>query len=307
MPRLTRFRWFALSVLPFLIGALLDMSAGHAQTPPKKIVVCSTTQIADFTRQVVGDLWEVKCVLGEGEDPHGYRTTAQDNVVVAGADLCLENGWNLEGHAWMQNMAQNAGKPIRTCINGVKAIQTEEKQGTVEDPHAWMNPINAWQYVQNIRDAVSEIDPDNAWQYEARAELYRLQLKSLGLWIKQQVSQIPAEKRILVTHHDAFEYFCQAYSFTAISPKGWTTGELAGINPKKIPEIAKRIRSQGVKSVFIESSTNRELVDQIAREAGVKVGGKLYSDAMGPKGSAAESYIGMMRENVLTIVSALKQ
>ena len=294
-----------------LLTAMVFLAApahtAEGQEPKKKIIVCSTTQIADFARNVVGDLWEVQCVLGPGEDPHNYRTTTKDSAAVSGSDLCLENGWDLEGHGWMTTLAKNAGKPIKTCIEGVDPINTDEEGSSVKDPHAWMNANNAWIYVKNIRDAVTEIDPDNAAVYEGRADLYRLQLKSLNLWIGKQVAQIPAERRILVSHHDAFEYFCRAYNFTAISPKGWTTEELTGMNPQKIPEIVEQIRAQGVKSVFIETTLNSEIVDQIAREAGVEIGGELYSDAMGPEGTAAESYIGMMRENVLTIVEALKE
>ena len=294
-----------------LLTAMVFLAApantAEGQEPKKKIIVCSTTQIADFARNVVGDLWEVQCVLGPGEDPHNYRTTTKDSAAVSGSDLCLENGWDLEGRGWMTTLAKNAGKPIKTCIEGVDPINTDEEGSSVKDPHAWMNANNAWIYVKNIRDAVTEIDPDNAAVYEGRADLYRLQLKSLNLWIGKQVAQIPAERRILVSHHDAFEYFCRAYNFTAISPKGWTTEELTGMNPQKIPEIVEQIRAQGVKSVFIETTLNSEIVDQIAREAGVEIGGELYSDAMGPEGTAAESYIGMMRENVLTIVEALKE
>ena len=295
-------------LLSATIFAIAHTQTAGAQEPAeKKIIVCSTTQIADFARNVVGDSWEVQCVLGPGQDPHNYRTTTKDSAAVAGSDLCLENGWNLEGHGWMNTLAKNAGKPIKTCVEGVKPLSTDEEGGSVKDPHAWMDASNAWIYVQNIRDAVTEMDPENAAAYEARADLYRLQLKSLNLWIGKQVGQIPAERRILVSHHDAFEYFCKAYNFTAISPKGWTTDELVGMNPQKIPEIVEQIRNQGVKSVFIETTLNRELVDQIAREAGVQIGGELYSDAMGARGTAGETYIGMMRENVLTIVGALKE
>ena len=296
-----------LLLLAAMMVVIAPAQSSVAQEPKKKIIVCSTTQIADFARNVVGDLWEVKCVLGPGEDPHNYRTTTDDSAAVASSDLCLENGWNLEGHGWMNTLATNAGKPIKTCVEGVEPVSTDEGGTSVKDPHAWMDANNAWVYVQNIRDAVTELDPENAATYAARADLYRLQLKSLNLWIGKQVGQIPAERRILVSHHDAFEYFCKAYNFTAMSPKGWTTDELTGMNPQKIPEIVEQIRSQGVKSVFIETTLNRKLVDQIAREAGVQIGGELYSDAMGAQGTAGETYIGMMRENVLTIINALKE
>ena len=185
-------------LLATMIAAFALAETAVAQDPEKKIIVCSTTQIADFARNVVGDSWEVQCVLGPGQDPHNYRTTTNDSAAVAGSDLCLENGWNLEGHGWMSTLAKNAGKPIKTCVDGVEPLSTDEEGGSVEDPHAWMDANNAWIYVKNIRDAVTEMDPDNAAAYEARADLYRLQLKSLNLWIGKQVGQIPAERRILV-------------------------------------------------------------------------------------------------------------
>ena len=299
-------------VLPLLI--LVIASTGvHAEDPApaaandaKKIVVCSTTQIADFARNVAGDQWEVKCVLGPGQDPHSYKPNAADGGDVAGADLCLENGWNLEGHGWMRTLAENSQRPIKTCVEGVTPLQTEDATGEVKDPHAWMDPENAWIYVKNIRDALSEIDPDNAELFASRADLYRYQLKSLRVWIGSEVNKIPLQRRVLVSHHDAFGYFCHAFKFEARSPQGWSTAELKGVSPTKQKEIAQMIRDEGVKSIFVETTLGKEMIRAIAKEAGVKIGGELYSDAMGPKGSAGETYIGMMRENVLTIVEALK-
>lgn len=278
-----------------------------AQEETKKLVaVCSTTQIADFTRQVVGDRWEVVCVLAPGEDPHTYEVGNDDLLSVKRADLCLENGWNLEGHAWMSNLAKTAGKPVVTCVENVKPLKVDEEGETVNDPHAWFNTTNASIYVTNICNAVSKLDPDNAKEYKARADLYNIQLRGLNFWINETVNAIPKARRILVTHHDAFGYFSQAYGFKAISPVGWTTGELAGVSIEQRQAIVNQIRELGVKSIFIETSINRETLEGIAKETGISIGGELYSDAMGGKGSAGETYIGMMRENVLTIVKHLK-
>ena len=120
------------------------------------------------------------------------------------------------------------------------------------------------------------------------------------------VNDIPQGRRVLITHHDAFGYFCKAYNFKSFSPLGWTTAELAGVTLQRRQQIVAEIRKLNVKSVFIETSLNSETIEGIARDAGVKIGGKLYSDAMGAEGSAGETYLGMMRENVLTIVSSLK-
>ncbi len=303
----------SLLLLLLLLSSLELSVCARAEDPPasesnqaKKIVVCSTTQIADFARNIAGDQWEVKCVLGPGQDPHSYRTTATDSRDVAGADLCLENGWNLEGHGWMRTLAENSQRPIRTCVEGVTPLQTEDETGEVKDPHAWMDPENAWIYVKNIRDGLSEVDPDNADLFSARADLYRYQLKALRAWIATEVNKIPLQRRVLVSHHDAFGYFCHAFKFEARSPQGWSTAELKGVSPTKQKEIAQMIRDEGVKSIFVETTLGKEMIESIAKEAGVKIGGELYSDAMGEEGSAGETYIGMMRENVLTIVEALK-
>ncbi len=300
--------WFVILTLMSMV--MLTPTSTVAQdaavSGKKKIVVCSTTQIADFARNIAGDQWEVKCVLGAGQDPHSYRTTVADSRDVAGADLCLENGWNLEGHGWMRTLAEGSQRPIRTCVAGVNPLKTEDATGEVKDPHAWMDPENAWIYVKNIRDGLSEIDPENAELFASRADLYRYQLKSLKVWIDTQVNKIPLQRRILVSHHDAFGYFCHAFKFQARSPQGWSTAELKGVSPAKQQSIVQMIRAQGVKSIFIETTLKQEMIAAIAKEAGVKIGGELYSDAMGVKGSAGETYIGMMRENVLTIVQGLK-
>ncbi len=287
-------------------GVCAQKSAGTQGSSKKRTIVCSTTQTADFARQVVGDRWEVLCVLGAGEDPHTYRPGNDDALNVGRADLCIENGWHLEGNDWMNTLAKNAGKPIITCVDAVAPIDLEGDGETKNDPHAWFDPKNAWIYTKNIRDAVTALDPANASEYAARAELYQTQLRSLDKWIEKQVNDIPAARRVLVSHHDAFGYFCKKFRFKAISPVGWTTSELAGVSLNRRQEIIQDIQRLGVKSIFVETSINSETLEGIAQDAGIEIGGKLYSDAMGPEGSAAETYLGMMRENVLTIVSALR-
>ena len=272
----------------------------------RKVIVCSTTQVADFARQIVGDRWEVICVLDAAEDPHTYELAGDDKTAVQRADLCAENGWNLEGHNWMRKLASDAGKTIVTCIEGVDPLQVEEVNEKVKDPHAWLDPKNAEIYVRNLCEMICKIDPDHADEYRARQDLYIDQLRMLRRWIAKQVNTIPANQRLLVTHHDAFEYFCRAFNFKTASPLGWTTAEMTEVTTADRQAIVKKIRNLGVKAIFVETSINDELLRGIAKDAGVQIGGKLYSDAMGAKGSAGETYIGMMRENVLTIVNALK-
>ncbi len=295
------FGCFALTLL-----LLLSVSPAIGSDDGKLVAVCSTTQTADFTRQIVGDHWQVICVLGPAEDPHTYEVGADDAKLVAKADLCVQNGWNLEGHSWMENLAKEAGKPIVSCVTGVAPLELQEGEQVVKDPHAWFDPKNAIIYVNNITDAICKVDPENEKHYRLRSELYTRQIGILAGWVRKTVGSIPANRRVLVTHHDAFGYFCNAFNFKPVSPVGWTTGEFSEVTPEKRQGIVKQIRDSGVKAIFIESSTNSELIEGIARDAGVIVGSKLYSDAMGAAGTAGESYIGMMRENVLKIIQSLQ-
>ena len=286
-----------------------------AEGSDRKVIVCSTTQIADFARQIVGDRCEVKCILAPGQDPHLHQITNDDKKLVAEADLLLENGWHLEGKEWMRTMAKSAGKEksLVTCVSGIEPLELEEVDETgepvlVEDPHAWFTPRNAAVYVRNILNAVVQIEPDHADEFRARTQLYLEQLRTLDLWITRQVNAVPANGRILVTSHDAFNYFCRAYKFESAAPAGWSTANEvgAGVTKDSQRETIDSIRSHGVKAIFVETSVNKKLINSIAEEAGVEIGGELYSDSMGEPGSAGETYLGMMRENVLTIVQALK-
>jgi len=162
--------------------------------------------------------------------------------------------------------------------------------------------------VNNIVRAVSNLDPEGKAEYQARAKLYLQQLRVLDAWIREQFNAVPAGQRILVTSHDAFNYFAQEYGLRNEAPVGWSTGSEvgAGMTPERFRKVVDSIKSFGVKAVFVETSVNPKLVRELAREAGVKVGGELYSDSMGAAGTAGETYLGMLRENVLTIVNALK-
>lgn len=300
------------SLLAMLLCCLIPSLAQAQETESKKVLVCSTTQIADFASQIVGDRWEVGCVLSSGQDPHTYEVTSEDIALIKRADLCLQNGWNLEGHDWMGRQARSQGKPIVTCVTGVKPLMIKEESEAgedakpVQDPHAWFDVENAMIYVTNIRNAVRDIDPEHAEEYNARAKLYLLQLRVLNRWVAQEINRIPKQQRVLITHHDAFGYFAKANGFVAVSPVGWSTGELSGISIGQRQQVVDQIRDLGVKSIFVETSTETETLKAIAKETGIKVGGELYSDAMGPPGSAGETYIGMLRENVITIVNGLK-
>ncbi|MDJ0623530.1 MAG: zinc ABC transporter substrate-binding protein [Desulfocapsaceae bacterium] len=303
--------------ITFIIIGLLSafmFSPPSISATEKPVVVASTTQIADFARQVAGDLMEVKSILAPGADPHTYQPTPDDVQIVLAADLCLENGLHLEGKSWMTTLAKDAGKPIITTTDGIQPLSIDEGGESIADPHAWFSPRNVAVYVNNIVKGLIELDPDNRWQYEARAKLYLQQLRVLDSWVREQINLIPTQRRILVTTHDAFNYFCREYKFNAnnnflsIAPVGWSTGAEVGggITPERRSMVVESIRNSGALAIFVETSINPKQIREIAKETGVAIGGELYSDSMGPEGSAGETYIGMMRENVLLIVNALR-
>jgi manganese/iron transport system substrate-binding protein len=296
----------------FLVGllsvALLAVVPAQADDAPKLKVLTSTTQIADLARQVGGDRCEVSSVLAPGTDPHLYQPTPSDARATADADLLLENGLHLEGKDWMRTLAGDAGKSVVTCTEGIVPLQLEEGGETVPDPHSWFDPANAAVYVNNITRALIAKDPAGEYAYTARAKLYLQQLRALDSWIKAEVNAIPPEKRVLVTSHDAFNYFARSYGFKNEAPVGWSTGRDTGggMTPERRAMVVESIQGFGVKAIFVETSVNPKAIREIAQEAGVAVGGELYSDSMGETGSAGDSYIGMMRENTLRIVEALK-
>lgn len=298
--------------LVFFLSLFCSSFAVASESKP--IVVASTTQIADFARQVAGDRLIVKSVLAPGADPHTYQPTPDDVQMVLGSDICLENGLHLEGKNWMSTLANDAGKPIITTTDGIKPLAISSEGETVADPHAWFSPKNVAVYVNNIVKGLSQLDPEGKEEYEARATLFLQQLRVLDSWVRQQINRIPTQRRILVTTHDAFNYFCTEFklnannNFLSIAPVGWSTGAEVGggMTPERRRKVVQSIKESGAPALFVETTINPKQIREIAKETGVKIGGELYSDSMGPEGSAGETYIGMMRENVLLMVNALK-
>jgi manganese/iron transport system substrate-binding protein len=310
-----RFFWALLAVCTILGSVVAATSwqrragSSAAEAPgERKLLVCSTTQVADFARQIVGDRWRVRSILAPGQDPHLYEVKPGDATLVAEAQLCAENGWHLEGNDWMAKLCQQVGKSIVSCTDGLEPLKIDAAGVEVHDPHAWFSPKNAEQYVQNLVRAICEADPEHRGEYEARAELYIGHLHQLDGWIKKEVEKIPEKQRVLVTSHDAFGYFCRDYGFKSGAPVGWSTDQETGggLTPQRRRETIQSIKDFGVKAIFVESSVNPKMIRDIAREAGVEIGGQLYSDSMGSPGEAGETYIGMLRENVVTIVTHLK-
>lgn len=297
-----------------LAAALMASCASTASTAravgkaDKLKIVCTTTMIADLARQLAGEAADVRGIMKPGEDPHLYEVRPRDVQLIAGADLLLMNGLHLEatlGHV-VDNNAKSA-KVVRLAETPrIVPFESEQSRGA-PDPHCWFSVPYFRIYAERARDALIEIDPSNAETYRENAHSYLLKLDELHNWTTQQIDTVPRERRAMVTSHDAFQYFGRTYSIDVFAVIGISTQQQP--KPRDIARLESIVRDRSVRAVFIETSVSQtlnNLVRKIAGRTGVTIGGTLYSDSLGPPGSEAGTYIGMVRHNVRTVVQALK-
>lgn len=282
--------------LTFLLGSMV----ANAQTATKTVV--STASIfADMAENIAGGHVTVKTIVPVGGDPHIYDPTPADAQLVASADLILRNALTFEG--WLDDLIASANTKAKvvTITQGVDAIHAVHKNSS--DPHAWMSAANGLIYIENIKNALVELDPDNREVYEFNYGVYRKQLEELDAYIFNEVKKIPERRRILITSHDAFEYYGQRYGLRLESVLGISTD--AEAQTSDMVRLSSVIRESGVPAVFIETTVNPKLLQQIATDNKVRIGGKLFSDSIGDKKSDAPSYYEMLKYNTDTIVKAL--
>lgn len=268
----------------------------------KPLVVATTTIIADIAGKLAGDRVEVYCIMPIGGDPHIYQPVPGDARMIAQSDLVLLNGLQLEG--WLTELARHAGgtRPMIEAAEGVSPLEDEERRGE-PDPHAWFDVRNMHQYVDNIVRGLLKVDPEGEEEYRKRAEEYRQQLDELDTWVREQIERLPEERRILITSHDAFRYFGEAYGVRVMALQGISTE--AQPQTKDVIELVRAVREYNIPAVFIETSVNPKMLEQIARDAGTRIGGELFSDSIGYPDHEGGSYLGMVRYNVRTFVEAM--
>ena len=275
-------------------------------------IIATTSMIADAAANVGGDQDEVKPLMGPGVDPHGYRQTRTDIVALTSADLVLWNGLFLE--AQMEEFLLGLG-----AEGGVKAVavgetipkslllNSQDYEGR-SDPHVWMN-VNLWSnVVVAVRDAMQEVDPDNAATFQANADAYLVELSELAQYVVRVLSTVPTESRVVVSAHDAFNYFGSAYGFEPVGIQGISTDSEAGL--LGIRAMVDKLVDRKIKAVFVETSvSDRNILAVIegaaARGHEVAIGGEIFSDAMGEPGTYRGTYIGMLDHNATTIARAL--
>ncbi len=297
----------ALCVLLALSGCGAPLADSSSRPGASKLqVVATTTIIGDLVRRVAGDRAEVTVLLPPDADPHMFEPRPGDVAAIGRAQVLFMNGAGLE--AFLEPLLRSAGgQPlIVECAGGLMLRTREEGGQQIADPHLWFDVRNAMHYVERIRDGLIQADPAGRDVYTTNAERTLAQLNELDVWIVEQVNQIPPERRKLVTSHDTFGYFAQRYGFEVIGALFPTSGAEAQPSAQEVAALIEAIKAAGVKAIFTESTVDPKFAEQIARDAGVKVVTKLYTDSLGGPGSGAETYVDMMKYNVRAIVESLK-
>lgn len=303
------FKVFILKILTPLSISILIMFPGCGKNKSdsingEKIIAVSTiTIINDIVKNIGKDKVEAYSICDVGIDPHTYHPKPSDPRLIAGSDIVFINGFTLEH--WIQEMVHSAGgnKAEVIVTEGITPL-TDEKGFGDPDPHAWFDVNNVKIYAENIAKGLINIDKENENFYKANLEEYKVKLDSLNHWIIEKIKSIPEQQRVLITSHDAFRYFGKAYGVEVNGLQGISTE--AKVRTEDVKNLIDFIKARHLKSVFIETSVNPKLLEQISSETGAKVGGILYSDSIGNDGTAEGTYIGAVKHNVNTIVNALK-
>ncbi len=286
-----------------VVAALL--AAGPSRAQDKLKVVATFSILGDFVRNVGAEQVEVVALVGPNADAHVYAPTPNDAKTLAAAKVVVANGLGFEG--WMDRLIKASGAKA-TMVVATKDIKPRtatdgHRHGHNADPHAWQSVANAKLYVANIRDALAAADPARGAVYEANAARYLAKLDALEAEVKAAIAAIPADRRKIITTHDAFGYFGAAYGVAFIAPQGVSTE--AEVSAKDVARIITQIRRQKIPAVFLENVTDERLLKRIGAESGAKIGGTLYSDALTDDRGPAPSYIEMIRHNVRQLAAAL--
>ncbi|RFU13831.1 manganese transporter [Rhodobacteraceae bacterium W635] len=298
LPRLT----------PLIAALILTVSAPVAQA--QLSVVATTGMIADTAQEIGGDHVALRPLMGPGVDPHAYRQTRSDIVAMTRADLVLWHGLFLEAQMedFFEDLARSRNVTAVAEVTPRELLLAHEDYANRFDPHLWMVP-GLWRHAaMEIRDALIAADPENAQDYTANAETFFAALEALSDYATQSLSTVPEAQRVLVTAHDAFNYFGQAHGFEVLGIQGISTDSEAGLS--RIAELVDLLVERNIAAVFVESSVSdrniRALIEgAAARGHAVEIGGELYSDAMGDPGTHEGTYIGMIDHNVTVITRAL--
>ncbi len=291
-----------LTMKKILTIAFLLLSFFYLQAQDKKLVVATASMIADMAENIAGGEVDIKMIVPIGGDPHLYEPTPKDAQLVNGADLVLMNGLTFEG--WLTELVENSGTKASTVLvtKGIQPIESATYKNSA-DPHAWMDAELGLMYIQNIKEALVALAPEHAETFEFNYGVYKKQLIELDQYIQSKIQTIPVNQRVLITSHDAFQYYGQKYGIRLEAILGTSTD--AEVQTSDVMRLNKVIKESGVPAVFVESTVNPKLLKQLAQDNDIEIGGELYADSIGDKDSPASSYIDMLKYNTDVIVKAL--
>lgn len=291
---MTLFRSLASSLAALAVSALPTLAEDLK-------IVASFSILGDMVKQVAGDTANVNTIVGPDADAHIYQPSVSDARAVAEADVIFVNGLGFE--TWSQTLIDESGTDavVFVATDGIIPLQVDGET----DPHAWNNLSNGVIYVQNISDALSRVAPDNADKFAANATAYITQLEALDADIRARLSTLASDTRTVVTAHDAFGYLADAYDMTFLAPLGIDTD--AEPSARDLATLITQIKTDGAAALFVENITSPALLEQIAAETGLTLGGRLYSDALSSKGGPATGYQSMFDHNMTVLLDAFSR
>ncbi|WP_230502926.1 metal ABC transporter solute-binding protein, Zn/Mn family [Sutcliffiella rhizosphaerae] len=304
-----RGKFFIFFVTLFALVGCNSAASGDKENTIK--VTTTIAQIGDIAENVGGEKVTVESLMGPGIDPHLYQASQGDIRKLNDAEIIFYNGLRLEGRMGDILNKMSESKPTIAVGEAVptKLLLEDDDETDKMDPHIWFD-ISLWLFaVEEVKNSLIELDGENADFYEENASAYIKELKELDKYAKEQISAIPEESRVLVTAHDAFKYFGEAYGMEVTGLQGLSTDAEFGLND--VRSIIDLLVERDIKAVFVESSISEDSINAVVKGAesrghSVEIGGELYSDAMGTKGTETGTYLGMFRHNIDTIVNALK-
>ena len=286
------------------LAALMAPVPAAAQARLK--TVASFSILGDLVRNVGGDRATIATLVGPNGDAHVYEPSPADSQKVADAAVVFVNGLGFEG--WLDRLVKASGSraAIVVASAGIAPRPGTGDRGHGDDktdPHAWQSVANVKVYVANIRDALSKADPAGAGVYTANADVYLAKLDALDHEVRDELAKIPPERRRVITSHNAFGYFQDAYGVTFLAPQGVSTE--AEASARDVARIITQVKKEKISAVFLENVTDPRLVQRIAAETGARIGGTLYSDALTDANGPAPSYLDLIRHNVRQLAAAL--